>query len=796
MSEAETSENLKLYLRLAGVAVLLLATGALGLWLGELSVPDTLPDMPAPAGENTPEAHPKDTGLFLPDPAAPPLFFHAGVFPEADWSLVLAEIEMAAKAGVHRFMLPVHAFSEAPDPAGALIEKLEAVTQRDEEAEFFLQVFLDPSSAWQEAHPAECFAPNDNRAAWASPASRRWRTDAEAAMTALLRRITDSEYGARMTGIVLCAFEDGMWKLEKSMDRTDAAGIGFQSWLKAVYGSDEELRALWNVEDAALETALIPETIHEGDTRQVFYTLPEMRPVVDYLQFTSDIMADALLSFTSRVKSEMASSFTVIAPYGYSFELLESHAGHFAFETLLESDLDGFISPVSYVDRGLGGAGGLMGPVNSAFLHEKDWYLIDDTRTGIYRDPKNGAITRLKGIRPEDKYNVQRRNFALSVIYGTGLVWSDPHGEGWLHDEAQWEEFGLLREIYADLRPAAFPGQPAFSEKQTGTLLAKGQGSGADTETATAETGSESAEDEEALQSEPLLVMKTSPPGESELVVVADEISRFYQRADTPLNRLVLHGVRDAALRAGLPVRFTLLSDVLAGRGEAAPVYLFANVFHLTETQREDLHARLAREKSCAIWLYAPGYISGSADTANVSAVTRMQCRRFEGTARSGSRFMLAGRWMAQEEEFGMPGEWDPLFYIEDDNADELAQYIDSGKCSVAVSVQEEGWTSIFVAEPAIGPPLLCELLRILEQHLYSRPGGRDFFDAAFVQSGGGVPQLLAIHARHAGEKIIDLARQLNARDLFDPEIGWLQKESFLLPLNNGETRFFRLSPR
>ena len=145
----------------------------------------------------------------------------------------------------------------------------------------------------------------------------------------------------------------------------------------------------------------------------------------------------------------------ILVPYGYSFESLHSASGHFALELLLESDVTGFISPVSYFDRGLGGVGGMMGPFDSARLRDKQWYIIDDTRTGVERSEDTGEFERIKGIRAEDVYEVQRRNFAMALTYDLGLIWSDPQGEGWLNDEQQWVQFGKLKDIYSKRHAAA-----------------------------------------------------------------------------------------------------------------------------------------------------------------------------------------------------------------------------------------------------------------------------------------------------------------------------------------------------
>ena len=54
---------------------------------------------------------------------------------------------------------------------------------------------------------------------------------------------------------------------------------------------------------------------------------------------------------------------------------------------------------------------------------------------------------------------------------------------------------------------------------------------------------------------------------------------------------------------------------------------------------------------------------------------------------------------------------------------------------------------------------------------------------------------LLAVHGREAGRRTITLDGFYDVQDLFDSSIGWVQKDGFLLPMRNGETRLFLLKP-
>jgi hypothetical protein len=555
-----------------------------------------------------------------------------------------------------------------------------------------------------------------------------------------MESLEGSEVSRRITGYVLRGLMDDLWLQPAEYDRSEVNRQGFRDWLIRHYLTEEALRQAWQQPELKAGAVDIPPNPDTGNLGQVFFALPGNQPSVDYLRYSSEITADALAAAASHVAATSAIKPVLLACYGYSFELASNAAGHFALSNLLESDLDGFISPVSSVDRGLGGVGGFMGPVHSLTARGKTWLVLDDTRTGVQRDEGTGQFSRMRGVRTEDIFDVQRRNFSAALVNGLGVVWSDPSGEGWLHDREQFAEFGRMREIYAAHRPAG-PGDPASA----------------------ASIG---------------------------VNVVVDEESRFFQQCDVKVNTLLLNGGRDAVLRAGVPSRFVLLRDVIEGLAPPAPVYVFTNTFRLSAVDRASLQDRLGREQACAVWLYAPGYIDAVASPDNISATTGMTVKAFDKPAESSSVFLIPGQFLGADTVIGQPETWNPLFYVDDPDADVMAQYKSSGKPSIAVKPQPGGWTSVYVAEPCVVPALVCELLRILEQPLYVQPGEVNFYDALYA---GG--NLFAVHGSQAGKRTVTLGGFFDIQDLFDSSIGWVQKDGFLLPLRTGETRLFTLKP-
>lgn len=774
------------------VCVAVFAAGIFGFVLGECSVDQSLPAIPEDSpveitgqGRRADDAPPP----YEPDPDAPPLFVHAGVTTSDGWDVYLREAGMAADAGLHRFIVPL-----SLPWSGGTLESAQHILHRfvevDPQASFVLALDLNPDERWLLAHPSEQARPEGIPTSYPSPASRVWQEEAMGHTVTLLSELRASPLWERVQGVVLRALENGRWMIHGGYDRSTASASGFASWLQGYYPDDATLRDVWGDDTVTLTTVAVPGPV---ESPSWYVRFPDERRLVDFHRYVSDSVADAIAGFTSGIKSEFGNSLMVLAPYGFTLETDHPACGHFALGLLLGSDVDGFISPVSFASRGAGGTGGLMGPANSARAHEKQWLLLDDTRTGVARDPLSGSIQRLEGMRAEDVSNVQMRNFALALTQGLGLIWSDPRAEGWLHAEEQWELFALFDRRYREhMRPPLREGEP-FEQG----VVAPDESTEKPVEAAVEEESTEGealAEQADGGEGEGAVVPQTfliaGDPMDLGLVIVVDEESRFYTHARPEMDKVLLQQARDALLRVGVPTQICLLQDMLDGFAPEAPVYAFLNLVHLDTEHRERLHERLAVEGAAAIWHYAPGVFDERASSNNVSATVGMDVERFEKPHPAGSVFTLGGAWLPQNETFGRRETWDPLFYIVDEAADMLAVYQEGNKPSVAMRTLEAGWTSVYIAEPILTPAFLREVFRILEQPLLVTPNRRNYFDTIYAGD-----ELIGVHSRKVGERSFDVGDFYDIQDLFDPDIGWFNRDGFVLPLKQGETRLLTMSP-
>jgi hypothetical protein len=129
------------------------------------------------------------------------------------------------------------------------------------------------------------------------------------------------------------------------------------------------------------------------------------------------------------------------------------------------------------------------------------------------------------------------------------------------------------------------------------------------------------------------------------------------------------------------------------------------------------------------------------------------------------------------------------MFYIEAEETKVMARYHENGMVSVAAEFFPEGWGSIYVAEPALTPEVLREILLILEKHVFVRRGPTKFADVTYFG-----PNLFAVHAASSGERFFDLGATYSVQDLLDPQVGWQNKRFLPVPMRLGDTRVLSLT--
>ncbi|MCX5758940.1 MAG: hypothetical protein NTU83_10630 [Candidatus Hydrogenedentes bacterium] len=179
-----------IYARVAGVLVLIGAAIFAGLWLGEKSVRFE-EDRPVPrVKEEAPKNKPD-----VPPLPPPPMYCYVHIPSGTGQNVVLEEIGMAAKAGIHQYVIDVPLPWEGD--AAAFLDPIAMLRHTDPEAAMMLSVRMDPPPAWISAHPDEVVKAPGAESASVSLASEAWRREACAALEGF---VTGVKAGRRTMG--------------------------------------------------------------------------------------------------------------------------------------------------------------------------------------------------------------------------------------------------------------------------------------------------------------------------------------------------------------------------------------------------------------------------------------------------------------------------------------------------------------------------------------------------------------------------------------------------------------------
>jgi hypothetical protein len=411
---------------------------------------------------------------------------------------------------------------------------------------------------------------------------------------------------------------------------------GFRAWLRERYRTDDALRAAWGEAPARVDAAEIPtaEELTHG-TFGLFRDPSSERRVIDWFEFKQVAMEEPLETMARVIKAETNRRKLSVFFYGYIFDMHgipmgPQHSGHLAMSRMLKCpDVDILVSPISYLDRELGGAGMFMSAVDSVRGAGKLWLNEDDTRT--YLTPPGSGFGRVDS--PRGTLWVHQRNFGQLLPRRLACWYMDLGGIGWLDGADIWRNIGELRKLYEAELDVTAPWKP-------------------------------------------------------EVVAIVDETAPWYTGAGRELHSSIVYEMRSQLFRMGMPFEIRLLSDLVAGRVPKAKAYIFLNAFHLGEAERRAI-AR-ATEGAAAIWLYGGGLLDdGKAPNVAVgqavpTAASATGLPLVRGKAQPGRVTPTTGL------PFGTELVLDPLLSVqEQEGVEVLGRYAD-GSVGAALVTRDE----------------------------------------------------------------------------------------------------------
>jgi len=678
------------------------------------------------------------------DIVAPLIFFNNVTHPDASTLEVgWREIRYAVAAGYNHHSTGIRNNLKMPwpkpgdDPDYRGVRKtMDDFLKLAPEGTLILRIDTDPPSWWTEANPAECIRNEAGQSLGrVSPASKKWRSEAEALLRGAVRFL-EHNYGDHILGYHPGGqgYEPGATEwIHPSDDFGPALRDGFREWLSEKYDRDPSaFQRAWRIEEEGFESVSVPTSKERSAYFHGSFRDPNLqRRSMDFQEYLQVAMVEVLEQFSRAIKEETRRRKLVVLFYGYIFEI-SSQSGHHRLTRILECpDIDILCGPISYGDRALAGTAPFMAPIDSIQLHGKLWLNEDDTRTHLSApDLAFGRVT-------ESIHTtwVLRRNFAQALAHRTAAWWMTSGTRGWFDSKEIWDDLGALLRLY---------------EKRAASISRY----------------------------------------ESEIAVIVDEESALHTHWNQG-TRDLLYNSRSDLLRIGAPVGFYLLDDLVSGKVPEAKMYVFLNAFYISPDRRAAIRSVVCRDGKTAVWYWAPGFLAGSADTANMEALTGIAFTRLAKAivpdivmTRAGSEILRSVR---VGEVFG-PGETsviDPVFAALEpqENLEVLGRYRRADPAAGFVIKRESDWNSVFVGSNRLPPGILQRLAAAAGVHIWLDGDDLVVCDADF----------LAIHARTAGKKIVLLPRETIVTDLITGDPVSANSVSFEIEMQHGETRMFSI---
>lgn len=584
----------------------------------------------------------------------------------------VSQVRLARDAGVHiySFGIPMPWPEPGKEPNYADVDRAIETTLRQDPQGLLLPRFgMHPPEWWLTQHPDDRMVFDDGQKHAFSMASESWRAEMQVHLRALVNHC-EAKYGNNMLGYHPCGQHTGEWFYERSWeprfaDFSPAMNAGFRKWLQAQYGTVDALRKAWNMPEITFDAVQVPPAEQQRrSTLGLFRDPAAERRVCDYFLYKQVAMEEPLEMMARVIKEASNRKKLTCFFYGYLFDMHgipmgPQNSGHLAISRILQCpDVDILCSPISYLDRELGGAGMFMSAVDSVRAHGKLWLNEDDTRT--YLTPATEGFGRVDT--PQGTFWVHQRNFAQLWPRRLAAWYMDLGGVGWLNGKDIWDNIAALQRFY------------------------------------------EGHLDEPACWA-------------PEVALIVDEDSPSYAANSSLLSSPLVYEMRSQYFRMGTPFGIYLLSDLVGGKVPPMKTYFFANCYRLDTRQRESV-LRATRGKT-AVWFYGGGFLSNTADDAHMSEVIGLQLKR--AASESGTvvpEKSSAGLAVGLSDPFGRDTVLDPLWVVTEPGSEIIGRYA-SGGVAVAAKQTPEG-LRVYVGTLHCPAKLLRNILAASGVHVYA----------------------------------------------------------------------------
>lgn len=671
-----------------------------------------------------------------------------------------------AEAGIHLYTFPVYTAGrgintnsgigpfrrgvwDLPDTLDfSMIDaELEQILTADPKAYIFPRLCLDMPEWWEMKYPDELSVLSNGEIRRQSFCSQKWKEDARWILKNVIEYIDKSKFKPHVIGYHISAGSTEEWFYHGApyADYGPAAKEAYREYVAEKYGCSGHTAAQSRQDGNTAYAFIEVPDFHEGNGGDSVLLDPAVaRNIVDYRQFLSCAVTDAIIEFTRYVKQLLDSRLIVGVFYGYATELTDPRFGHHNSQQLVrEKSIDFFCSPNSYMFSRPGGCDwAYMTLADTIKLHGKLYWSECDTRTFLTRPLREARPE----IVPEGTYeggvwegpdslalsmSFLTKNFGKNITSGAGQWWFDMWG-GWFAHPRMMELFRR------------------FAEVGEASLWLEGRQSA------------------------------------SEIAVIIDEKAYAYMKPESGIAHELVYVQRRALGELGTPYDIYEASDVELLCEKQYKLFLFLNTCCFSDGLLQAVK-KLSTNGRTLLWVYGPGIVNDSISAESASVLTGMKLElipeRLTGRVHITKEYLGTLALSAPAvDTFGVPMQIRPMLKVADPKALPLGYLEGTAYCGFAFK-QEHDHRILFSAVPGLPGHVLRGVAKTSGVHIYV-----DSDDIVYANT-----HFICIHAKSAGVKNISLPFFAVVIDVLEGYKILATGKSFCIELEQYETRLFRV---
>ena len=599
-----------------------------------------------------------------------------------------------------------------------------------------------------------------------SLASKKWRIEMAQGIRNLLDHIRAAGYSTHIAGYELSGLATEEW-YHWSSARNELPGystptrIAFRDWLRKQYNNDvNALRASWANATITFDIADVPARTERKayENSRTFCDVNVPMNVIDFNHFYNEIVPDTIDYFANVIKNKTGRTKVVGAFYGYMYGFVgDPSFGHDALEKFCQSPNLDYFYPTHW-RQGLGGSDYFSGPGYTAQLHNKIWFLSNDTAT----------------VKTKQIWD----------YYGVSWGWTPEQIAATLANQGYSDTIEKNRAIMR--RTAGFVACNGLFQNYL-DLHATDYAGYYDDPNLMAEVNS--------LNGFYDRTKNYDRSSSSQILIVSDEVSCYYVRSLDWWNGLLRTALYNPQLqfaRMGTPADHVLVDDLSLIDANRYKMVVFLNCYNLTDHQRTLIEA-LKTNGRLLVFCYAPGYFNGrSFSSGNMQAVCGMNIAVSSSetfikpavsiTASSPLGLTIANAGYAN---FSTNAFCCKRLWVSDAGATQLGVYPDASSYASTALKDMGTWKSVYCATADMPAGVYRELARYAGAHIYNESSDTLYANKSYV----------CIHPSSAGTRTVKFPQNVNIYDALTEQLLAASANSYTFSSQVGETRIFRYIP-